>query len=260
MRISFEDIEFLPETEALFCDMVEATMEAVKSSGRLFLLSKHSGGNSLILVGPPRRDWHDIDEAALNDFAVYGLLQIDYGSRGNPIYRVSNDGHRYYRYLQERRGTPIDQVETTIRTFFEGERFALRYPRAVSALGKATEILWKGKNDDQTASELGAALRAALQDFTDEFLQRLGIQSQESQERPIHRLRGIVDAIAGRTGGREPPVLRALVGLAHVELREIQRIHHVRDVGEVESWDELRRATFVLTFLMYELDRAAGSP
>jgi hypothetical protein len=260
VSIRFEDIEFLPETEALFCEMVETTMESTKASGRLFILAQHMGGNHMIFAGPPRRDWEDVDEGGLNDLANYGLLQLDYSSRGTPNYRVSNDGHRYYRYLQERRGTPMAQVEETIHRLIDGEAFARRYPKTVSSLGKATQLLWRGETDDQTASELGAALRAALQDFADEYLQRLRVQSKISREQPISRLRDAIDTIRDRIGAREPAVIDKLVELADVELREVQRIHHVRDEGPVGRWDEMRRATFVMTLTIYELDRAAGSP
>lgn len=260
MRIRFEDIEFLPETEDLFREMVEASMAVANPSGRRFLLAKHLGGNSLVLAGPPRRDWKDADEAALTDLVAYGLLQADYGSRGTPNYRVSNDGHRYYRYLQRRRGTALAQIETTIRRSIEDENFAQRYPRAILGLGKATDLLWEGTTDDRAASELGAALRAALQDFANELLERLGIKTEVSKEKPVQRLRVAGESIADRIGEREPAVLNALVELASAELREVQRIHHVRDEGSVDRWDELRRATFVLGLLMYELDRAAESP
>jgi hypothetical protein len=260
VSIRFDDIEFLPETEALFCEMVETTMKATRASGRQFVIAQHMGGSHMIFVGPPRRDWEDVDEGALTDLATYGLLQLGYSSRGTPNYRVSSDGHRYYRYLQERRGTPVVQVEEMIRRLIDGEAFSRRYPKSVAALSKATQLLWTGETDDQTASELGAALRATLQDFVDELLQRLGVHSTLSREQPISRLREAVDAIRDRIGAREQAVMNKLVELADVELREVQRIHHVRHEGPVKGWDEMRRATFVLTLLIHELDLAAGSP
>lgn len=259
MAIPFASLEFLPENERLFCEMVEASMEATKASGRLFLFLAHMGGNSLVFAGPPRRSWEEVDEGALTDFVTYGLLHLDYGGRGTPNYRVSNDGYRYYRYLQERRGTPIVQIEETVRRFLDGEDFAQRYPKATQALGKATSLLWTGELDDQHVSELGAAMRAALQDFTVEFLAQLGVAAEASPEKPIQGLKNAVDRLSDRLGEREPAVLKALVDLAEVELREIQRIHHVRDEGKVHTWDELRRATFLLTLVMYELDHAAAS-
>lgn len=255
--LRFDEIELLPETEELLCGMVEAAL-AAKPAGRLFIFSAHMRGNVLISTGPPRRDWADIDEAALQDLAAYGLLQRGFSSKGTPNYRVSNDGYRYYRYLQARRGTHLEQLEETIRAHLDGARFSSRYPRTAGGMSQAFDLLWQGDTDNTRVSELGADLRGAMQDFATELLARQRVESETSAEKPVQRLEEAIAQLENRLGEREPAVLAALVNLADATLRQVQRVHHVRDEGAIDQWDELRRAAFVLAFLMYEFDLAVG--
>ncbi|MDP8927650.1 MAG: hypothetical protein M3O70_03490 [Actinomycetota bacterium] len=55
-----------------------------------------------------------VDRGALDDLTDLGLLRLRYssGRSRTPNYRLTNDGRRYYQWLQEQRGQPIEQVET----------------------------------------------------------------------------------------------------------------------------------------------------
>ncbi|MDP8927649.1 MAG: hypothetical protein M3O70_03485 [Actinomycetota bacterium] len=94
----------------------------------------------------------------------------------------------------------------------------------------------------------------------DELLQHLAVASDVSREKPIQRLREATAAVADRVGPRETAVLEQLVELADVTLKQVQRVHHIRDESKpIAGWDELRRTGFVLAMLMHELDKVAES-
>lgn len=261
MHIPFDAIDLEPEAKQLFCDMATAVLEADPRSERMFMLAVHLGGNQLIFVGEPRRTWKDVDRGALDDLVELGLLRKGHGGGRSPTpnFRLRNDGRRYYQWLQQQRGQPVDQVQETVVSWLEGERFAVRYPRTSESLGRAFAALWSGEQDDQTVSRMGADLRSGLQDFADELLQRLGVESTISQEKPLDRLGESVNAVAHRVGPRETAVLEQLVELARVTWKQTQRLTHMRDEElPMSGWDELRRTGFVLAMVMHELDRATG--
>lgn len=260
MRIAFDAIDLDPDAERLFCEMTATVVEADPQSERMFMLAVHLGGNQLMFVSEPRRTWTDVDRGALDDLVELGLLRKEYGSgrARTPIFRLRNDGRRYYQWLQEQRGQPVDQVEEAVARWLDGKRFAARYPRASISLGRAFAALWSGDQSAQTVSSMGADLRAGLQDFTDELLDRLGVASGTSAEKPLDRLGEAAEAVADRVGPRETAVLNQLVELARVTWKQTQRLTHMRDEDQpVAGWDELRRTGFVLAMVVHELDRAA---
>lgn len=257
MALPFASVDLTPETQQLFVEMAEATLNSTTPAHRMFLLAQHLGGNNLIFSGEPRRDWKDVDPGSLDDLAGLGLLRKGFGGgRGTPNYQLTNDGRRFFEWLMSQRGEPVRQVERGVQAWLGSEGFARRYPTASISLGRALEQLWRGETDEQTASAYGADLRAALQDFAAEVHGQLKLDSSANREKPIDLLEEAVEALADRIGQREKAVLTQLVALCDATLRQVQRIHHVRAEGKLRGWDELRRAGFVLTMVVHELDRA----
>lgn len=261
MGTSFATIDLETEAERLFCEMAETALEADPKSERMFMLAVDMEGNQLVFVGDPQRTWTDVDRGALDDFVELGLLRKGFGSgrARTPNYRLRNDGRRYHQWLQQERGQPMDQVEEAVTEWLDGERFAARYPRASVSLGKAFAALWSGDQGDQTVSSMGGDLRSGLQEFTDELLERLALESATSPEKPLERLDEAVRAVADRVGPRETAVLEQLVELTRAIWKQTQRLTHVRDEEEpLAGWDELRRTGFVVAMVVHELDRAVG--
>lgn len=228
----------------------------VPSEGdRMFLTSLTFAGRSLVFVGGGNRQQiRDVDKGALDDLASCGLLHVDYSRSGDPIYRVSVDGQRFYRRLKRGQGSAPSQVEGEVRRVVAGAEYAEAFPGSAHHLHEAFELLWSGDADDQVVSEIGDHLRRALMDLTSELL---GSTADGKQERPIDRLRDHLEA-AGLPS-RETAVFAQVLELARVVLRLDNRLSHIRDEADTAqpaaSWEEVRRAAFTTAFVCYELSR-----
>lgn len=251
--ISFETARNrLRDALPLFCEMVEA--HQASSGDRRFMLSEYMTGNSLSFFSKDAQvGWKDVDPSSLNDLANYGLLQLSYGSRGTPNYRISADGSAFYRWLREQQGSALEQTEDSVARFLESDRFASAHPAAAHHLAEAFSLLWIEPLNTQVISEMGDHLRKALMDLVADL-----VGSDDGRvESPAERL----DAWLPTRGlqQRELAVVRQLVELAKAVLRLDHRLNHVRDeMGKGESppsREEARRAAFVTATVCFELSR-----
>lgn len=255
-QISFEELagRLTPEALDLLREMAAAHLE---STGDRLFISTHAfgSGTHLHFLGKgSNRQFSGVDEGALNDLAGWDLLHIGYGERGSPNYRVTGEAQRFYRWLMENEGSPIEQVEEEIQRVTSGSEYAKDHPGAAHHLHEAFELLWNGQVDDRVVSEIGDHLRKALMDATNDVV---GAGTEGRQENPIDRLRSHLERM--NLPSREAEVLSQVVELARVVLRLDHRLNHVRDEsdkGEPDvSWDEIRRAAFTTAFACFELDR-----
>jgi len=223
------------------------------------MLLEHMGGNSLQFVtrGPHRQSWEDIDPGALHDLMGYGLLTVEYGSRGTPNYRVGGEGLAFYRWWMTQLGSPVDQARFEVERVVRGDAFARSHPGAAHHLSEAYGLMWQDRLDDQTVSELGDHLRKALMDVAKDVVDGDG----GKVEQPIQSLQAWLD---GRPlGEREREVILATIELARTALRLDHRLNHIRDdveLGEpAASMPEIRRAAFATTLACEQIASLTGS-
>lgn len=245
MGTSYVDIadRLTAEAADLYREMVAAHLEA-GSGDRRFMLSKYLSGNSLNFVSPGshRRSWDQIDPGAFHDLLNYGLLTVEYGSRGTPNYRITGEGLVFYRWWMARLGAAIDQGRSEVQRVVTGDAFAKRHPGAAHHLNEAFDLLWRDRLDDQTVSELGDHLRKALMDVVKDVVAGAGAKV----EQPVKSLEAWLEGQA--LGERERDVVAAVIELARTSLRLDHRLNHIRDeveLGERETTKgEMRRAAF----------------
>lgn len=247
-----------PEANQLFCEMTLAHIKA-GSGDRFFIRSDTSAGTGLHFRGPNEsRSWKNFDGGAIEDLIRYGLLHINYSSRGTPNYRVSGEGLRFYRWLMDQKGMPLTQVEEVVRTTVDGADFARDHPDAAHHLSEAFSLLWSDNTNNQVIAEIGEHLRGAIMDMAHDLSGGEG-----PPEKPIEQLRSYLQHSADHLGDRERAVVDKLIELASIALHLDQRLTHIRDeVGKkrpLRSWDEARRAAFSTAFTCYEIYLALGN-
>lgn len=256
--ISFDDLahRLTTEAKALLREMVSAHLEA--GAGDRIFIESNTWGNGCVLILSVRgfrRNITDVDGGAIDDLLRYGVLNGVYEGRNRGL-RVGSDAIRFHEYLLEREGEAVDHVEAEVRRVVEGSAFAAAHPGAARALGEAFTLLWTGRTDDHTISEIGDHLRKALFDLTSDLVGDDG----GKQEKPIDRLDGWLKG-RGDLADRERTVLVALVALAAATLDLDHRLNHVRDESDKGRtpirWEEIRRAAFVTAAVCYELGRSS---
>ena len=246
--------DYLPdEALSLFREM--AALYVQSEGDRMFWTSHTFGGRSLVFeANGTRQEIRGVDKGALDDLTSCGLLHMDFTQSGDPVYRVSADGQRFYRRLMQSKGAAPSQVEDEVRRVVAGAEYAEAFPGSAHHLHEAFGLLWSGGTVDQIVSEIGDHLRKALMDATSELL---GPTVDGDQEKPIERLKDYLEA--ADLPSREAAVVVQAVELARVVLRLDQRLSHIRDEadsGEPEAaWEETRRAAFTTAFVCYELSR-----
>lgn len=254
--ITYEDLanRLTTEAMALFRQMV--AVHLASSGDRMFIRAgPYLGRRGIDLHftgGGADRNLSGLDGGALDDLAGYGLLQLGHSSRGTPNYRVGSEALAFHRWLMDREGSAMAQVDQEVRRVVSGDAFAAAHPGAAHHLREAFELLWSGRNNDQVVSEIGDHLRKALMDTTNDVVDDAG-----GQERPVQRLEAHIADSA--LGDREGKVIIQVVELVRTTLRLDHRLNHIRDENDLgeppATWEEMRRAAFATALACYELDR-----
>lgn len=253
--ISYKDLErrLTPEALSLLRQMVSAHLRS--TGDRMFIRSDSMGGTHMIFTGEgAREDFTGFDGAAIQDLISWGLLHMGYSRRGTPNYRVSGEAIQFHRWWMEQQGSPLSQIEEQVRRVVDSAVFAQAHPDGLHHLREAFDLLWSGRTDEQTVSEIGDHLRKALMDATSDVVDG-GVSGL--QEKPIQRLRAHISEL--RVPDREVEVLTQVVELARVVLRLDHRLNHIRDEADqgepAATWEEVRRAAFSTALACYELGR-----
>ena len=254
--LSFDEIHQRLPAEALDLFEEMAAAHLASSGDRRFMRADTFGGSTMTFTGTGdsiRHTFEGFDPGSLDDLVTQQLLSVRYSQRrATPNYRVTGDGQCFYQWLMEQKGSSIQQVEEETLKLIESEPFATAHSACTHHLGEAFELLWSGKGDPQTVSEIGDHLRKALMDLTSDLV---GTSGAGHQEKPIQRLEQHIER--ADLGDRERQVLIKTVELAEATLRLDHRLNHVRDEADrgrpESSWPEVRTAAFTTAFVCYQL-------
>ena len=251
MSISYEKLRSRLDGEGL--DLLRSMTDLHLAAGagtRFFIFSQTLRGSSLHFASPKARQSLDnVDKGALKNLAAYGLLHLEYASRGTPNYQVSAEGVAFYRWLRQQDGRAIDQVHTSILRLVDSQNFASSHPSASQLLNEAFQLLWSDRSDKSWVSEIGDHLRKALMDTVSDLVDN----DDNTPERPVDRLKQGLQRLP-HLHERER---RAIESLTQAVISLDNRLAHVRDEeykGEkVPTHNEVRRAAFLTAVTCVEL-------
>lgn len=252
--IPFETVDLDDEQRQLFMRMVEIHRDAPRDR-RIFLLSRTFGGDTLVAAAGPNIKTAKYD---LDVLVRYGLLMLDFSARGTPNYTVSPDGLRYYSWLREQQGRPIEQVEEAMRGLLDASWFSERFPEAHAKWMQAEGALW-AEDAERRLSAIGHDAREALQEFADALVREKGLSDEvpANKQMTIARITAVLDKQA--IGGTPRNFLDALLAYYGTLTDLVQRQEHAgQKEGEPITWEDARRVVFQTLAVMYEVSRAVG--
>ena len=252
----FETIILEPVQEELLIKLVEAARSVPLDQRHKFLVAQSSSGDFLIHPGIPddKSKFYFGDVEALERER---LLAIGYGSRGSPNFDIIPWGFKYYKYLKNRQGEPVERIEKTVRNYLNAFDFQKKYAKAFEKWSSAEELLWKTDTQQQLTT-IGHLCRESVQEFVNTFIDKF--QPPEvtiDESKTITRLKAVLDFESNELGSTEKDFLKALLKYWNSIINLIQRQEHgAQKEGIKLMWEDARRVVFQTMVVMFEIDKA----
>ncbi len=252
----FGHIILEPEQVNLLYKLVEAVRNTPKDQRQKFMLLKRMGGASLHHPGLKNED-KPVYEGDLEILAGEGLLNVSFGGKGTPSYDVTPLGFKYYEYLRQEQGTPLEKVEESVNQFINGPGFIDRYQKAYKKWAESEKLLWATDSEDQLTT-IGHLCREAVQEFATELIRKHNPPGATQEvTKTVGRIRAVLDLRAEKVGSTMKPFLEALLAFWGTTNDLIQRQEHgAQKEGEPLVWEDGRRVVFSTAVVMVEIDRA----
>jgi hypothetical protein len=213
-------------------------------------------GDSLMHPGIPsnRSQIYYGDVEILNN---EGLINLGYGSKGTPIFDVKPIGFKYYTYLKETIGEPIERVEKTIMSYLKSEHFVSKYKVAFEKWSTAQEFLWSAENQTQLTT-IGHLCRECMQEFIEVLINEFSLQEHfPDKSKTVARLNGIIAEKKKVLPSTLKPLLKSLIEYWGCVSDIVQRQEHgATKEGEDLVWEDARRVVFNTLTVMFEIDNA----
>ncbi len=250
----FEHIILEPVQEELLIKIVEAARNVPQNQRGKFLVAQSSEGDHLIHSGIPD-DKAKIYFGDAEILAGEGLLQLGYGPRGTPLFDVTPLGFKYYEFLKNRQGEPVERIESTIRNYLNAHDFQKKYSKAFEKWSNAEELLWKTETQQQSTT-IGHLCREAVQEFTDMLIDQFQPPNAPTDKtKTVNRLKAVLHLKSDLLGSTEKPFLAALLEYWKSILDLIQRQEHgAQKEGQELIWEDARRVVFQTMVVMFEID------
>ena len=251
----FENILLEKEQEELLCILVEAARNVLREQRHKFWAAdvdqsyqsviKHGG----LLNGQGRAYMGDIE--ALGHI---GLLASTYEDRGLVQFDITPLGFKYYAYLKQRDGQPIQRIEAQSRNYLNSELFQRKYPQAYQKWANAEALLWSSDSVQQLTT-VGHLCRESLQEFASALVDQFKPPNVDPDKaHTVARIKAVLDMLAARLGTTKKPFLEALLTYWGTVNDLIQRQEHGgQKEGHPLIWDDARRVVFQSAVVMLEL-------
>lgn len=252
----FEEILLEPEQKELFPKLVEAARNVPKDKRQKFLVVRHSGGCFVHHPGLPNSN----SVACIEDIDILesaGLISVSYGSQGSPQFFVTPFGNKYYSWLKQSEGKPIQNIEETIRKFLNAEKLKEKYLKAFQKWGDAESLLWDSDSESQFTT-IGHLCREAMQEFVTVLVENYKPADVDNNKaHTISRLSAVIEHQAKNLGDTEKSFLHALIDYWRRVCDLIQRQEHGgQKEGRSLVWEDARRIVFQMAVIMFEVDSA----
>lgn len=254
-----ESILLEKEQQELLAVLVEAARNVPQEHREKFIAMQIFGQSLAWVIHPglPR----DFEGAYMGDLEILAqerLINLSYGQGGRASFDVTPLGFRYYKWLKQRAGETIQQVEQEIIGYLDSESFRKRYPNAFAKWREAASLLWEA-DTEQKLTVIGHLCREALQEFTTHLVgefQPPDVDSEKSHT--IARLKAVLERLI-HLGSTEKPFLDALISYWRTVNDLAQRQEHgAQREKEGLGWEDARRVVFHTALVMYEVARAVA--
>jgi hypothetical protein len=245
------------EQEELLCAIVEASRNMPSEKRQEFFRITSSMGDHLQHSGLPdgEIEFHYPD---LDVLYGEGLIQVTHTSQyGIVRFYVHPKGFRYYRYLKEKSGQPIEHIEKEVHSYIDAHEFQKEYPKAYKKWAEAESLLWEADTSKQQTT-IGLLCREAIQEFMDILYTRVNPPGELNQKNLTKsRLKAIIDVKSKSLGETEREFLNGLYKYWDVMNELIQKQVHGAQREKVQLvWKDARRVVYQTMMLMYEVSQS----
>jgi hypothetical protein len=252
----FENILLEKEHEELLCILVEAARNVPREQRHKFWAANESYQSVIKHGGLPNGQGH----AYMGDIEALGrvgfLALTYYEDRELVQFDITPLGFRYYAYLKQRDGQPIQRIEAQSRNYLNSDLFQRKYPQAYQKWASAETLLWSSDSEQQLTT-VGHLCRESLQEFASALVDQFQPPSVDPDKaHTVARIRGVLDMLATRLGTTQKPFLEALLSYWGTLNDLIQRQEHGgQKEGHPLIWDDARRVVFQSAVVMIEISK-----
>lgn len=245
-----------PVQKELLMTVVEAARNMPIDNRQKFFVAQSFGGDDLIHPSVTKDKTHiyfgDVEALAREE-----LLALGYGPGGTPSFDVTAKGFKYYEYLMEKLGEPVERIEKTIHNYIDTGSFVKKYPTAYEKWCSAEELLWKADSKQQLTL-IGHLCREAIQEFTDCLVSAYNPSNAiKEKTKTVARLKSVIEIQAKGLGDTKRAFFDALVAYWGTVNDLIQRQEHdSQKDGQPLIWEDARTVVFQTLIVMFETDKS----
>lgn len=255
----FESILLEQEQKDLLAMLVEAARNLPRDKREPFDFMQFDNASLSLIMhrGLPDKKLN-IYDSDIKILIGAGLILPSYGSRGQvSSFDVTPLGFKYYEYMKQQAGQPVQRIETVVRDYLGTGHFRQKYPKPYQKWTEAEAMLWASDSERQLTT-IGHLCREAMQEFVAVLVDQYQPPQVDSDKaHTVARFRVVLEIRAAQLGATEGPFLEALLGYWGTVSDLVQRQEHGgQKEGEPLVWEDGRRVVFQTAVVMFEIDRA----
>ncbi len=235
--------------------IVEAVRNTPPDKRQKFFVAQSLGGDDLLHPSVPK-DKTSIYFGDIEALAQEELLALGRGSKGTQNFDVTPKGFKYYEYLMQKLGKPVERIEKTVKNYIDSNNFAKKYPKPYEKWCSAEELLWKTDSKEQLTL-IGHLCREAVQEFTDCLVSSHNPSNVPREKtKTVARLKAVIETQENALGDTKRAFLDALVAYWGTVNDLIQRQEHDSQKEDMPLiWEDARTVVFQTLIVMFEIDK-----
>jgi hypothetical protein len=248
--MDFSDLLVEKDQQDLLADLVEADRRVEDGYCQFVLVGVESGDT----VIHPKMQNRVVSAGDVRTLAELGLIRLVASSGTSPNYEVTPLGRRYYAWMKQQQGGPMEAVEVEVRRLMDSETFRRKYPAAYEQWAEAERALW-GADNSAERTAIGHACRESLEHFVTDLVTRYKPEGvNPDPQRTINRVRSVV-----KVAEDSDIVSALLIAYFGTVWDLVQRQEHgAQKEGKPLTADDARRCVFQTALVMFELDASVG--
>lgn len=247
-------LDLLPEQEHLLLILVEASRRVPPANRARFLLVRSLSSRGRLIHPGVAEDAEGVYPGDVEELGAKSLLNLQLSARGDHSFDVRPEGFRYYRELRRRQGAGFERAERITKSYLDAGRFRQLYPEAFERWCEAESLLWSTQVEAQLTT-IGHTLREGIQKFVSALVARYSppeVPAEVGKDQArVKAVLQLAESVIGET------TRKALEASWATTSNLIQRLEHgAHREREALTWEDARRAVFLVLLAMAEVDRA----